>query len=245
MKMFSDAAQTSDMQPSEDRIGGYAPLSSDIYDMVLQMAYVGKAANSEARSMTLTLKTPNGLEHRETIWMTDRENKHYYVKDGKKYPLPGFVTIDDLALLITGYPLSEQNFEEKIVPIYDYDAKKDIPKAVMVPIALIGQKISVAILNQIVNKNEKNPHTGQYEASDKTQNESVIVKLFHHETRKTVNEIRNQQNATFADTWLERFKGQTRDRSKKVQGQGISGPPKAAQGMASPKPAGGSLFNKP
>lgn len=250
MKLFQDVTQSQDMVQTEDRLGGFAPLPSDVYDCTIEMVYIGNAQHSKSQSFTIHLRS-GGHTHQETIWITDRENKHYYIKEGKKYPLPGFVTIDDMCLLVTGYPLSELGFEEKTVKIYDYDAKAEIPKSVMVPIQLMGQKITAAILQETHDKNKKNDATGQYEATGETRVASTVVKFFHPEMRKTVNEIRNNHNPTFLDAWVDKYKGQVRNRSKGKPGDG-QGKPGAPGGMARPqptntanRPAAGSLFGKP
>ena len=111
--------------------------------------------------------------------------------------------------------------------------------------AAIGKVISLGIVKQTVNKNVK--QGDEYVPSAETRDENVIEKVFHPELKLTVAEARNgQEEAKFYDAWLERNKGQTRDKRKVKDGAGAPGAPaKAAPAAgASGQAPRKSLFGK-
>ena len=132
MGMFKNLAVADDVELNGDTLGSnFDPKPTGVYDAKITMAYAGKSPKG-AQCVTVHADIRGG-EIRETIYITNTKGETFYLsKDGKntKHVLPGFTTIDDLCLLATEAPLSEQVTEEKTVKLYDYEAKKEIPKAV-------------------------------------------------------------------------------------------------------------------
>lgn len=221
------------LEESQDRLGGYAPLETDIYKATIKALYAGQSAGG-AMSVNL-IADINGQEYRETLWVTNKKGENFFLNKNdptKKVPLPGFTVADDICLIATGEPLANQEAEEKVIKLYDFDAKAEVPKAVQMLTAAIGKTVSLGIVKQTVNKNAK--QGDEYVPTEETRDENVIEKVFHPELKLTVAEARNgQENAQFHDAWLERNKGQTRDKRKLKDGE--SGRP----GKAAPT-AGGS-----
>ena len=56
-------------------------LDSDIYGATIKMIFVGQA-KSGARNVTIQLKTADGKDYSETIYVTNKEGKNTYEKDG-------------------------------------------------------------------------------------------------------------------------------------------------------------------
>ena len=236
MKMFGNLTQDG-LEESSDRLGGASVFETGIYDGIVKVAYVGKASASNSQSVTVIVDI-SGREYKETIWVTTKDGNNFYPDKQdktKKMPLPGFTTVDDLCLLTTGQPLSEQAAEEKVVSIYDFDLKKDMPTNVPVLTDLIGKPITLGIVRETVDKQKKNS-AGLYENTGETRDQNTIDKLFHTESGRTVAEFRAQlEVATFKAKWAEKNTGKTRMRAKGAEGQ--SGAPGAAKfGM----PAGGA-----
>lgn len=222
------------LEESQDRLGGFSVLETDIYTGPIKMAYAGQAA-SGARSVTLIVEH-DGKEYRETIYITNKKGENFFLnKDdkSKKVPLPGFTTIDDICLVTSGKPLAEQEGEDKMVKIWDNDARKELPKSVPVLTGLLGLVVSLAIVKQLENKNVKDS-SGEYVPTGEERETNFIDKVFHTETRMTVAEARNgAEKGTFWDAWLERNKGKVRD--KRVIKDGVGGTP----GRPGSKPVGG------
>lgn len=241
MGLFSNLTNEG-LEDAQDRIGGFAPVETDAYDTKITLAYAGQSQGG-AHNVTVVGELPNGREYRETIYVTNKQGENFYLnKDDKtkKVPLPGFTTVDDICLAATETPLAEQETEEKIVNIWDPEAKKEMPKSVPVLTALLGKTVTLGIVKQVVNKQEKDG-SGNYQPIADTREENVIEKVFHTETKKTMVEARNGQEASFYNQWVDRNRGKTRDRTTIRGGSaGTAGAPTSGGAKAPTK----SLFGK-
>jgi hypothetical protein len=227
-----------------DRLGG-GLLESGVYDGTVKLAYAGKSQSSNAQSVVAHIDV-KGVEFRETFWITNRNGVNSYddKKDpSKKHPLPGYTMADDLCLLTTGLPLSEQTVEEKIVKLYDFESKKDIPQNVPVLTDVIGKPITVGVLKQTVDKQQKDS-AGNYVNTGETRDENIADKFFHTESRRTVTEVREGfEEPAFYAKWVEKNTGKTRNRAKGSEGKvGAPGRPAASNAAGAPKAKAKSLF---
>lgn len=250
MSLFGNL-KSDGLEQTQDRLGGgYQPKETDIYTGKIKALYAGKSAGG-AQSVSLILSLADGSEYRETFWITNKKGENFFLnKDDKtkKVPLPGFTIVDDLCLVTTGKPLSEQDTEEKTIKLYDSEAKKELPKAVPMLVEALGLEVSLGIVKVLENKNEK--QGDEYVPTAETREVNATDKVFHTETRMTVVEAREgAEVAKFWDSWLERNKGNTRDKRTIKDGQaGTAGAPKAAGASAAAPAASGaprkSLFGK-
>lgn len=258
MSIFSKLG-TDGLEETKDRLGGgnFGAVESDLYILTLKAAYAGTSAGG-ATSVTLVGELEDGREYRETVYVTNKAGQNWFPhKDDpkKKVPLPGFTVIDDLCLVVTGQPLREQDehVEEKVIKVYDHDAKAEVPKAVPMLMSLVGQKVAFGIIKQIVNKREKKGD--EYVEIADTREENYIDKVFHPEAKMTVAEARmGQTEPAFWDAWVARNKGVTKDKRTIKDGEGgATGAPKAGGFGAKPgtppqagaqAPARQSLFGK-
>lgn len=249
MSLFGNL-KTDGLEESQDRLGGYSPLDTDIYTGKIKMAYADKSSGG-AHNVNLVVDI-NGKEYRETVYVTNKKGENFFMNRDdktKKVPLPGFTTIDDICLVTTEKPLAGQDVEDKVVKLYDYEAKKELPKTVPVLVDLIGKEVSLAIVRQLENKNVKNG-AGEYEPTAETRESNTIAKVFHTPTKMTMVEARNgNETGTFWDSWLERNKGQISDKRELKDGQ--AGAPKGAAKSGPPMPTASaapaerkSLFGK-
>lgn len=234
---------TSDgLEESQDRLGGFSPFDSDIYIGTIKVAYAGTSSGG-ATSVSVVVDA-DGKEYRETFYVTNKKGENFFIsQDKKKVPLPGFTVVDDICLIASGKPLANQETEEKVINLYDFDAKKELPKSVPMLTDLVGQKIALGILKQLENKNAKNA-AGEYEPTEETRETNVVDKVFHPEMKLTVAEARNgKEDPEFWDKWVEKNKGTVRDKTEKKAGGNAGAPPKpvAAGGTAAPRQ---SLFGK-
>jgi hypothetical protein len=212
MSLFGNL-KTEGLSETEDRLGGFQPWETDIYSGKIKMAYAGQSAGG-AQNITVILDL-NNKEYRETIYITNKKGENFFLNKedkSKKVPLPGFTIIDDMCLVATGKPLAEQGVEEKMVKVYDMEARKELPKSVNVLTELLGKEVSVSILKTLENKNEKNS-SGEYVPTADTRTVNNIDKVFDTESKMTVAEARNGvETASFWDAWVDRNKGVTRDK---------------------------------
>jgi hypothetical protein len=241
---------TQGLEESSDRLGGFAPLETDIYTGIVKALFAGE---SQGGAMSLTLIADfGGKEFSETVYVTNKKKENFFVNKNdpkKRVPLPGFTIADDICLITSGKPLAEQVPEEKVVNLYDFDAKKELPKAVQMLMECVGQPIALGIVKQTVNKREK--QGDEYVPTTETRDENVIEKVFHPEFKLTVAEARNGKGSDeankFYDAWLKKNKGVTRDKTTVKDGQGgSSAPPKAGSKTAPAANAAPrkSLFSK-
>lgn len=238
MSLFA-SLNTAGLEESQDRLGGFSALETDTYTGSIKVAYAGKSSGG-AHSVTLIVDL-QGKEYRETLYVTDKKGQNFYLNKNdptKKVPLPGFTVIDDICLVTTGKPLCEQSTEDKVVKIYDPEAKKELPKSVPVLTDLIGQVVTLGIAKELQNKSEKVGE--EYLPTAETREANVIDKVFHTATKMTVAEARQgAETAQFHDSWLERNKGKLRDRRTVKDGAGGQvGAPKRAGGPSSAPKSG-------
>lgn len=260
MSLFGNLKEkTQNAEAAKDSLGGgFGAKETDVYTGVLSVAYVGKA-DSGSDFMQIIVKdmqssdgVPAG-EYRQQVYFTsgkDKGNKPTYEKNGKEYYLPGFTVINDLMLMTTGTELFDTEFEEKIVKVYDFEQKTEVNKSVMVPVEAINQPIMFGLQKSTENKQVKGD--GGYVASGETRDVNDIDKIYHPELLMTVVEIREAEKtekelkpelAVYYGAWLEKNKGQTRDRTNKSAGKAGT-PPKPGAGNSSAPAGGKPLFGK-
>ena len=224
MNAFSNLdEQTKDLEQSTDRLEGEGfLLESDVYEAVVKAAYQVKSQTG-AMGVGLILSI-NGSEYRETIYITNREGKCYYLnQNNKKVPMKGFTIIDDLCMLLTEKPLSAQVTEDKEVKIWNSSTSKEEPTVAPVITGVKDKKVLVAIAKIKTNKMEKNSD-GEYVNTEKERLLNNIDKFFHPEYKCTYAEARDKKPAfgTFMTKWLEKNKGLVRDKYTPVVDSGVS-----------------------
>ena len=205
-------------------------VDTDIYGATIKMIFAGQA-KSGARNVNIQLKLDNGKDYNETIYLSNKEGKNTYEKDGKEYYLPGYLLVNNLAIMTTDKPLAEleSEVETRTVKLYDFDAKKEVSTDVPAVIPMIGKKVLIAIQEEEFEKQKMNDTTKKYEGTGEVGIKNVIVKAYDPETKRTAVEMRDDKEATQHDTWLEANKGKL----KKVE---IKGAP--ANQKSAPTPSG-------
>lgn len=263
MNPFANKKPTN-VEKSQDVIGGYVVHDSDIYAAEIKMAYLGKSSGG-SDSMTFSFDLGNGKLFEPTIYFTnkatgemtyevkDKETKKVVMKDGKpvlRY-IPGAEVVNHICMVAAGCEFTElpgEDFEQKMVNIYDPDQKKKVPKSVTVITSLLDKQVGLAISKTLENKSVKSGN--EYVATADTREGNEIKKVFDVATKLTVTEMQNEAAATFWDAWLKKNLGQVEDkRTVKGDTGGQSGRP-ARVAQDGPPMSGGadaprsSLFNK-
>jgi len=229
MNMLATLATDSSIADDRDSVGSAGPLESGLYNAKVTLAYINKSQGG-AMGLVLNLKTDAGKDVRQTLWMTSgtaKGCKNYYEnKDGEKQYLPGFTHANNLALLTVGKEIATLETETKVVNVYSPEAKAEIPTKVEMLMDLLGKEILVGLIKQTVDKTKKND-AGAYEPTGETRDENEVDKFFRARDRMTTAEIRAEaQNATFVETWENKWKGVTRNKAKGAGG--TAGAPKGA-----------------
>ena len=244
MSLLSNLTTDETIANERDSVGGNGPLDSGLYNFTVNTAYINKSKGG-ALGLVLNLKSDSGRDLRQTLWMTSgtaKGCKNYYEdKNGAKQYLPGFIHANALALLTVGKEISALDTETKVISVYSAEAKAEVPTKVDMLMDLLGQEVLAGVLKQTVDKTAQND-AGEYVPTGETREENEIDKFFRAKDRKTTAEIRGQaEEASFVETWEQKWTGKTRDRSKGAAGAGVAGAPKAATAAAAKKPTT-SLF---
>ena len=218
MSIFGNLGTDDSIQDEVDSVGGSRIFDTDVYDFTIDMAYAGESKGG-AQSVTLHLKTEDGRELRSTQWISSgnaKGNKNFYeTKDGSKKYLPGFLILQSLSLLTVGKEPKELVGEDKVIKLYDYEQKKEVPTTVPVITELLGQQFKGGVFRQIVDKTQDDGQ-GNYVPTGETREENELNKIFRASDSMTTAEIRAQaESAEFIETWLSKHKGQVRDKSSK------------------------------
>jgi hypothetical protein len=157
--------------------------------------------------------------------------------------------MNNICMVTTEKELSDQDAEEKVVKLYDFEEKKDLPKTVMVLTDLVGKPVTLGIRKILENKSVKSGD-GYVPTAD-TREVNVIEQVFQTESKMTVNEATANEGwdaskAEFHDKWVEKNEGKTTDKRTIKDGEGgTAGRPGASAGA----PASGagqrkSIFDK-
>lgn len=233
MSLLKNMKTDSSIADEKDSVGGGRVLESKIYNFNIDKAYV-TTSEGGAMAMNLELTADTGEEYKDSIYFTSgtaKGQKNTYTdKDGKEQYLPGFNMINSLCLLAAKKELSELDTEDKVVKIYDYEAKAEVPKTVPMVMELVGKKISAAIIKQLVNKQKKGDD-GRYHDTDETREKNEIDKFFRAEDMMTTAEIRAKaETAEFHKTWTDKFAGTVKNKVKAASGNGgVAGAPTGTQ----------------
>lgn len=228
------------LEQSEDRLGGGRFIfDTDVYDATILLAYAGQSQGG-ARNMTFSFDI-GGKRYDETIYVTNRKGENWFLNQNdqtKKVPLPGFTIVNDLCLCTVSKELSEIEFEEKVINLYDFDQKKEVPTSVMMAVELIGSDVGLAIVKTLEDKT-KNDGNGNYVPTGETIHRNNIEKVFNLPSNLTVPEARDgKTESVFRNAWLDKNKGQVRDKTNKDGGQ--QGKPTVSRGAGNAPQPGGS-----
>jgi hypothetical protein len=223
LKLGDDVTQ----EVEKDTLGGGGALDSDLYDFVIKAAYFD-SAKSKAMSVNLRLETPEGRRLNVTEYITSGQTKGckpYYEKDGKKFPLPGYSKMSTLCQLAAGLTIDKCSAEEKILKLYDFEAKAETNQTKKCIVELEGVRIKAGVFKIIEDKKAKNdafdpalpesPTNQQYAPTGETREVNEVSKFFNADG-KTIEEVTSGKDATFADEWVKAHQGKTKDNSTKV-----------------------------
>ncbi len=224
---------------TKDTLGGGFTWDTGLYSVVIDSAYLDMSKGGAA-NVVIGFKTAEGKSLNQTIYVssgTAKGQKNYYLdKQGAKQYLPGFTTMDDIALVTTGTGIGEVEQEDKMVEVYNYELGKKAPTTKSVFMGLIGQELTLGVQKVREFKNVKNEATGVYEPGDEIKEFNEIAKIFS-EDGKTVVEMRAGSDALFVDKWAEKNPADyVKDKTK---GKGGAKKPAGAAATATK-----SLFNK-
>lgn len=242
---FAALQMDADVQSQEEDFipsGGGFVLDTGLYPMIIENAYFDKSRGG-AMSANLHLKIKGGDKRvfKETIYITSKAGKPFYVKDGKKFPLPGYSTVDQICKIACDTGLGQIGAEKKLVKIYDYDAGKEMPREVPVLTDLIGQEVLIGLQKRRENKRVQSGNEWVDGPEEKVYHE--INKAFYP-SGHTVTEKKAEGDAEFIEKWKEANPDNyVRDTYKKVEAAGTPGAPAANAAASTAAAAPDDLFD--
>jgi hypothetical protein len=211
--LFTNAAvELQGSEKEKDVLGGRVLLPTGLYEGTLDVAYLTKSPGG-ATAFNLVVDIA-GKKVRDTIYVTNKAGGVTYTKDGKKFPLPGYSLINALAKLTAGKEIPQLVFEKKLVKIYNFDQRKEVPTEVDVAVELVGQPVQIGIEFHRENKNAKD-QAGNYVPTAEIREFNTITRVFHVQTGQTANEYNAQAPAEFKDAWVKEFTGKVIDKTAK------------------------------
>ena len=231
--------------------GGYTPLPSDIYQCVIKLAYFTKSA-SGALALNYTLKTHEGAEVRETIYITAgdaKKNVNFYMgRDGEKIYYPSFMLAESMCKLALGKTIGEVAVEKRTIKLRDYKQNLDVDTDVDMLVELIDQPIAAGIWFHIDDKTTKSGNVvngkDEYVPTGEFRQSNKVAKFFRSADLMTVPEIiAKADTATFHQVWLDQWRDKVKDVSKGISGATAGAPraPNAAGGTTTAPPS--NLFS--
>lgn len=236
MSFLSNLAYASDIQDDKDTIGGSFTLpESGLYDATIKYAYLSKA-QSGAGAVNFEFDM-NGITHKETMYVTNKQGQNFYVdkKDGSKRYLPAYLNADSISLFATGKPLAELKDEAKVINLYNFEQKKEVPTEVPMLTELLGKTVKLGIVKERAFKQAKDA-SGNYVDTDEIRESATVNKVFSPKDGRTVNEVRAEQaDAEFITKWKEKWEGNINDKTTKSN-------TKATTATTAPTPKKSGLF---
>lgn len=237
--------------------GGSRIIDGGVYGATITMAYLQKSQlknyngvqSGGALGVHLTFMTDTGKEVRQSIYITsgvDKGEKPTYTdkKTGEEHYLPGYLLVNSLTCLTIGKELHEELDEElKAVPIYNFEAKADVPTKVPVLLELIGQKVKIGVAKNLFTKKKLDGNVYVPTGEDGEQNE--VIKFFRYEDDMTTGEIlEGKTEAKFVNDFKAKYEGQLIDKRDKPPAGAPAGTPAPGAKPPAAKPAS-SLFKRP
>lgn len=242
MSLLNNLKSQDDIKDEIDSVGGGGVVDSGMHKTKVGMAYLEKSAGG-ALALVVHLKLEGGRDVRQSLWMTSGDakgNKNYYERDGEKHYLPGYLVANSLCLLTVGKEIGEMESEEKIISLWNSEARAEVPTKKPVLTELLGKDIVAGIFRNTVDKNAKGDD-GKYYPTGETRDENEIDKFFRARDLLTVAEIRaGAEEAAFHDTWKNKWTGVTRDRTSKDKAG--AGTPQRTAGPSNGAAARKSMF---
>ena len=216
MSLFASIQNANIQTKEEDVLGGSRTVPSNVYPAGIKLAYLDAAASGAICVVFDFAMLVNGKErnHKETIYISNK-NKEFTSKDkqsGEDKPLPGFVTVDSICKAVTGKSITELSTEKKMVKVYDYDQKAEVPQEKEVLMDLIRGKLELGIIETIVDKNVKTDNG--YVPSGETREQNELSKVFNEDGLTQLEKESGATEAKFKAAWLEQYAGKKINKAK-------------------------------
>lgn len=205
--------------------GGSRILPSNVYDFIIETAYILKSSGG-ALGLALSVKAKTGEFFKDIVYFTTKDdtgNVNYYInkKTKKKEFLMGYNQAHAIGLLACGKGIAKlmKLTEKKVINLWDFGAKKEMPTTVDMVSDLEGKSITLGIIEKLVNAQVPGANKGdKYEddPSGKTKKKNSLDKIFRTKDHLTYAEILSKETEPkFYKKWLEANEGKVIERLDK------------------------------
>jgi hypothetical protein len=211
----------SDIVADEERVPGGSTgswlLDTGVYPMVVELAFLEKSKGG-ALALNLHLQSQEFKTHvRQKFWVTSgnaKGNKNYYVdSEGNKRLLPGMSQANELTQILVGKDLGDLTPEQKVVKLWSYDAREEVPTKVEALVDLIGETALVAIVKCIDNKRTQNG-AGEWVPTNEKKETNEISKVFFDDGFTLAEKNAGENETKYLDAWKQKHEDQPVDRFK-------------------------------
>lgn len=232
--MLNNLTMDSNIEGEKDQIATGGPVETGLYKGVIRLAYLEKSSKG-ALAFNVHVELEGGRMYREALYLTGGDakgNKNYYeTQNGDRKYLPGFLIANSMAVHTTGKTIDKLETEEKVIKLYDFDAKKELPAKRQVIMEMINQPIALGIFQ--IRENKGDPQN-DYKPTNEERFINQINKVFDAETLATTTEKEADADPEFYKTWESKYDSLI-DRFKPVEGA-----PAAKQGAPMPQQNAGN-----
>ena len=232
MSIFSAVQNANLTTKEEDVLGGNFTVPTNVYPAIVKLAYVDKSAKGAINVVFDFAILVNGKErnHKETIYISNAAGSFTYQdkKTGEDKPMPGFVTVDTICKAITGKSITQMTTEKKLVKIYDYTQKAEVPQEKEVLMDLVRGKLELGIQELTVDKTVKSD-TGEYVPTGETRDINELSKVFTEDGLTLVEKEAGANEAKFKAAWIKQYADKKINKAKgKADGAKAGGVTKPA-----------------
>lgn len=196
-----------------------------VYNAIIEMATIEESSGG-ATAVNVTFKAADKdaklFPISETFWATSGREKGqntFYVDQntGKKKPLPGFTSANRMCQAAAGLTLNDaaNKGEKKMVNVWDYTAKKEVPQEKFVIMPVVGQPVKIAVQKFKRNKRAKDANGVWVDIAD-TYETNEVRYFAEASTGLSVGEKADGiTEATFMNEWNAKNAGQVIDQTNK------------------------------
>lgn len=247
-----------EVEADTDTLGGGGVQSTDVYALTCEYMYLDQTQSGALMAMG-SFKTEAGVSIRFSECIMSKKSgtlKATYTdkRSNKEVPLPGYSKVLHLAqaMGLDVQDLSGLTAEKKILKLYDFEQKKELPQEKNVITDFTGKRIQAAIYEVVETKMAKDGEGNYTVPTSEERKLNTFDKWFTAEGR-TIEEVNAEKqiaeltaagqtvppklqaiaDGSFREVWLEAHFGKVRDKRKKDA-------PKAG---APGKPAGGAKLS--
>lgn len=200
----------------KDSLGGSRVKPSGAYPLVLKYAYMDESKPNAAtgnpggaHNVNFVFKDGDN-ELKFTIYVTSGKAKGqtpFYVKDNKKFPLPGFSQVDNFCKQFTDNPLNKQPTVEKTLELWNGTGTEKVKRKVLSDLVNVKMIVGLILLKE-------NKHNDKSVIVEKNE----IDKFFNEDGLTSQEVAKGETEPKFLEKWKKSREDYVKDKSTKVEG---------------------------